>query len=319
MSATNLAQTVETDLARQMQTFIGRYTDKTFDWDAFPGNRGFPDLQRAQLRYVGGGGSPKANDPATLKAEHFTFSIVNKPAGNFAAAHSHEVVEHFFILQGVLTVGWVWGDEVIETKLGPKDMVLNKLGRPHGFRNDGVEPVHMQITVGSGKPEPPVYTCHPKNKDLELARRFGAGSAEKVYPLMLDSSDPRHLEFAKHIVRYRDRMPIWDKAGFARMVYVGEAGAPPQHYRMDLIHLPKGIAIQPYTRDVEDVYFVLDGAITVGWVEDGRVVEQRLGARDLIFNPAGRPHYFRNDGVTDAQFTMVVGSPQPESVIFKAA
>lgn len=27
----------------EMQTFIGRHTDKSFDWDAFPGSRGFPE------------------------------------------------------------------------------------------------------------------------------------------------------------------------------------------------------------------------------------------------------------------------------------
>ncbi len=109
--------------------------------------------------------------------------------------------------------------------------------------------------------------------------------------------DRRHQELAKHVVRYRDRTPVWDKAGFARVAYVGEGGAPAHGYRMDMIHLPKGVAVKPYVRDVEDVYFVLDGAITAGWVQDGEVVERRLGARDLLFNPAGRPHYFRNDGV----------------------
>jgi mannose-6-phosphate isomerase-like protein (cupin superfamily) len=103
------------------------------------------------------------------------------------------------------------------------------------------------------------------------------------------------------------------------MNYVGGTGAPPQHYRMDMIHLPRGRAIASYARDVEDVYFVIEGAITVGWEENGRTIEKRLGTRDLIFNPAGRPHYFRNDGATDAQFTMVVGTPQPETVAFKAA
>jgi len=88
---------------------------------------------------------------------------------------------------------------------------------------------------------------------------------------------------------------------------------------MDMIHLPKGVAVRPYVRDVEDVYFVLDGAVTVGWQQDGETVERRLGARDLIFNPAGRPHYFRNDGVADAEFTMVVGSPKPETITFDAA
>ena len=103
------------------------------------------------------------------------------------------------------------------------------------------------------------------------------------------------------------------------VTYVGEGGAPAHGYRMDMIHLPKGVAVKPYVRDVEDVYFVLDGAITAGWVQDGEIVERRLGTRDLLFNPAGRPHYFRNDGVTDAQFTMVVGSGGPESVSFEAA
>lgn len=316
------ASTVEAasaDLAHQMQGFVGRYTEKSFDWDAFPGSKGFPDLQRAQLRYIGAGGSPKSNDPNTLKAEHFTFSLVNQPVGKFAASHSHEIFEHFLILQGVLTVGWVWGDEVIEAKLGPKDLVLNTFGRPHGFRNDGIEPVLMQITVGSGMPMAPVYVCHPTTKDLELSRRFGAPSADKIHPFRPDSTDFRQKDMAKYVMRYRDRTPVWNDAGFATMTYVGENAAPPQHYRMDLIHLPRGKAIQSYVRDVEDVYFVIDGAITVGWEEDGKVVEKRLGTRDLIFNPAGRPHYFRNDGATDAQFSMVVGTPKPETVTFKAA
>jgi len=67
------------------------------------------------------------------------------------------------------------------------------------------------------------------------------------------------------------------------------------------------------------VYFVLEGAITVGWEQDGQIVERRLGERDLMFNPAGRAHYFRNDGVSDAEFTMVVGAAQPEAVKFEAA
>ena len=314
------AQAATAGLAQDMKSMVGRYTDKTFDWDAFPASRDFPDLARAQMRYVGGGGSPKANDPATLPAGKFTFSMVHQPPGKFAASHSHEVVEHFLILEGVLTVGWVWGDEVIEAKLAPGDLVLNKLGRPHGFRNDGVEPVLMQITVGSGKPQPPVYVCHPRDKGIEAARRFGAGEGpDKIVPFNPDSSDFRQRELAEHLIRYRDRTPVWNKAGFASMAYIGENAAPPQHYRMEMIHLPKGAGIKAYSRDVEDVYFVLDGVVTVGWEENGKTVEQRLGARDLVFNPAGRAHYFRNDGPSDARFTMVVGSPAPETVTFAAA
>ncbi|HEX9534459.1 MAG TPA: cupin domain-containing protein, partial [Stellaceae bacterium] len=232
------AQAKPLDLSSEMRSFIGRYTDKSFDWDAFPGSRGFPELERAQMRYIGAGGSPKADDPSTLKPGQFTLSLVHQPVGKYAACHSHEVVEHFLVLEGVLTVGWAWGDEVIEARLGPKDMVLNKAGRPHGFRNDGVEPVLMSISVGTGMPKPPVYVCHPRDSDPEVARRFGAalGKTRASDP---NSDDPRQQEFTRHIVRYVERRPVWD-AEFARLVYVGEGGAPPGQYRMDLVHLPKG-------------------------------------------------------------------------------
>jgi mannose-6-phosphate isomerase-like protein (cupin superfamily) len=308
------AHTEPLDLTSQMRAFIGRHTDKSFDRDAFPGSTGFPDLARAQMRYIGAGGSPKTDDPSTLEPGQFTLSLVHQPVGKYAACHSHEVVEHFLVLSGILTVGWAWGDEVIEARLGPRDMVLNEVGRPHGFRNDGVEPVLMSISVGSGMPKPPFYVCHPRDSDPAVARRFGA-SEGKTHAFDPHSDDPRQREFARHIVRSAERRPVW-QAGFARTVYIGEGGAPPGHYRMDHIHLPKGVAVHGYTRAVEDVFFVLEGCITVGWEEAGHAAEESLGPRDAIFNPAGRVHYFRNDGAADAEFMMLVGTAGAEDVRF---
>ena len=305
------------DLTNEMQTFIGRHTDKSFDWDAFPGSRGFPELERAQMRYIGAGGSPKTDDPGTLKPGQFSLSLVHQPVGTYAACHFHEVVEHFLVLKGVLTVGWAWDDEVIEARLGPKDMVLNQVGRPHGFRNDGVEPVLMSISVGSGAPKPPVYVCHPRDSDPSVARRFGAAPG-KTYAFDPASDDPRQREFARHIVRYTERRPVW-VAGFARLAYIGEGGAPPDQYRMDMICLPKGIAVREYERSVEDAYFVLEGCITVGWEKAGHTVEQRLGPKDVIFNPAHRVRYFRNDGVADAAFMLLTGTATAQDVRFQAA
>jgi mannose-6-phosphate isomerase-like protein (cupin superfamily) len=84
-----------------------------------------------------------------------------------------------------------------------------------------------------------------------------------------------------------------------------------------MVHLPKGVAIRGYTRPVEDAFFVLEGCITVGWDERGGAVEEHFGPKDVIFNPAGRVHYFRNDGVADAEFMMLVGTPQWEDVSFQ--
>ena len=209
---------------------------ETYDWSnaggssgpttcgglAFPGSAGFPELARAQMRYIGAGGSPKVDDPNTLKPGDFTLSLIHQPVGKYAACHSHEVVEHFLVLDGVLTVGWAWGEEVIEARLGARDMVLNQRGRPHGFRNDGVGPVLMSISVGSGAPKPPVYACHPRDNDGALARRFGAAPGRTI-AFDPASDDPRQQEFARHIVRHAERRPVW-QAGLARLDYV----APPE-------------------------------------------------------------------------------------------
>src|SRR5262249_15481508 len=203
-------------------------------------------------------------------------------------------------------VGWAWGDEVIEARLGPMDMVLNEVARPHGFRNDGVEPVLMSISVGSGMPKPPVYVCHPRDHDSEIARRFGA-SPGKTRAFDQHSDDPRQQQFDRHIVRCAAQRPVWE-AGFARSVYIGEGGAPPGKYRMDKIHLPKGVAVRGYARPVEDVYFVLGGCITVGWGDAGRKGGETLGSRGAIFNPARRGHYFCNDGAASAGFLVIGGT-----------
>jgi len=86
-----------------------------------------------------------------------------------------------------------------------------------------------------------------------------------------------------------------------------------------MIHLPKGVAVRGYERRVEDAYFVLEGCVIVGWEEAGHTVEERLGPKDAIFNPAGRAHYFRNDGVADTEFVLLVGTSQAEEVRFQAA
>jgi mannose-6-phosphate isomerase-like protein (cupin superfamily) len=305
-------------LELQMERYVGRYSDKLFDWDAFPASRGYPELDRAQARYIGAGGSQKLNDPSTLTPDHFTLSIVHQPAGRYGASHSHEVPESFTVLEGVLTVGWEWDGEVVQARLGPKDMVLHATDRPHGFRNDGVDPVQVSIMVGKGRPMPPHYLYHPRSHASALSRAFGAAPG-KTFDLDFRSDDPRHREMARHIVRYSQQRPQWNAAGFATMTYIGEGGAPAGTYRNDLVHVPKGVAIKAYKRDVEDAYFVIQGCITVGWEQNGKIVEQRLGRKDLLLNPPGQAHYFRNDGVEDAQFFMVIGTPKPEDVTFKAA
>jgi mannose-6-phosphate isomerase-like protein (cupin superfamily) len=299
----------------EMNRFIGRHVNKEFDWNAFPRSKGHPELGRAQMRYIGAGGSPKVDDPNTLKPEHFTLSMINLPVGHFGASHYHDDCEEIFLmLEGIVTVGFAWGDEVIELSLGPKDLIMLPVDLPHGYRNDSAEPVRFSVMVGSNKPNLPIYVAHPTQSERALA--FGAAPG-KTQKLARDSTDPRHRQLRGNLIRYCEQPVNWHPAGFGWKVYVGEGGAPAGNFRENLIHLPCGKGVRPYAREVEDAYLVLEGVVTVGWEVDGRMVEETIGPKDVIFNPAGRLHYFRNDGFHDAQFMMVVGTSQKENVAFE--
>jgi mannose-6-phosphate isomerase-like protein (cupin superfamily) len=151
-----------------------------------------------------------------------------------------------------------------------------------------------------------------------LSRNFGA-TPEKIERLSFTSDDPRHREMASYIVRFSQQKPQWQVAGFGRLPYIGEGGATPGTFSKDLIVLPVGKGVRAYERNVEEAYLVLEGCLTVTWEENGRSCEQRLGPRDLILNPPGTRRAFRNDGFETTQCMMVVGSPKPDVVDFRAA
>lgn len=305
-------------MREDLRSHIGRFAAKSPDWDAFPANSGYPELARAQVRFVGAGGSPKVSDPTTMKAEHFTLSLVHLPAGHYAASHVHEVEEAFYVVQGVLTVASDFDGRIVRTRLGPRDMLLNEPNRPHGFLNDGLEPVLMAIMVANvpGTPVKIRYKYHPKDVDAEVARTFGESLQATAPSADLREADRRAVD--RWVTRHSQARVERLSGGLSRMVYIGAGGAPAGHFRKDFLHLPPGGGVRAYRRNVEDVYFVMTGYLTVGWEDGGKVVEERLGPREAVFNPAGRAHYFRNDGIEDVGFLMIVGTPLPEDVKFDA-
>ena len=119
-------------------------------------------------------------------------------------------------------------------------------------------------------------------------------------------------------MRHAERRPVW-QAGLARLDYIGGAAAPADRYRMEMLHLPKGVAVRGHRRAVEEAYFVLGGAVTVGWEDGGEVAERCLGHLDLILNPPSRTRWFRNDGVGDATFLLLAGNAPGAAVRFEPA
>lgn len=291
-----------------IENFIGRSSNKDWDWNAFTSESSSPELVRAQMRFVGGGGSSKADDPNTLPPRNFTLSLLHCPVGRYAPSHSHEVAEHFIALEGYIHVGWVYGDEVIEVKLGAGDLVLNKVGRPHGFRNDGPEPVLMSVTVGSGKPLPPTYAFDPEGKDPAQARAFGALPG-KTQRLDEYSSDPRHQEMARNVKRAKNLTFETTSEGWLKADYVGGSGIKPEHYRVELVKVPPGVTSAPNTLDDEDVFLVTSGVVTVEWLNDGAAEKVRVGPKEVMFNPPGQTKVFRNESPNEATFLRLIGSP----------
>ena len=148
--------------------YIGRFRDKIPDWEAFEDAK-TEGYRRAQHRFIGAGGSGKHEDPNAIPPRAFTLSIIYLPPGQGNAAHTHEVEEVFFVLQGYLTV-FVEDEEgrQVRRKLGPWEMIAYPPGVIHGFQNESLEPVYFQVMLGASRPQAMGYA------DEDLYRRRDA-------------------------------------------------------------------------------------------------------------------------------------------------
>ena len=132
--------------------YIVRFVDRKPDWAAFA-DALIDGYRRAQHRFIGNT-SQKAGGTTFIPAKHFTLSIMYVPPGEGNASHTHEVEEVFFVLKGIVSV--FFEDEAgrrIDVKLGPWDCVSCPAGVIHGYQNDGIEPVYMQVMAGTARPE----------------------------------------------------------------------------------------------------------------------------------------------------------------------
>src|SRR5581483_5697828 len=148
-----------------MKRYTARFADRKADWAAFEDAK-IEGFKRAQHRFIGAGGSGKHNDSAAIPAKNFTLSIMFVPPGQGNAAHTHEVEEVFFVLQGKVKVFFEDGaGGHVETVLGQWDCVSCPANVIHGYENVGLEPAYLQVMLGASKPQLMGYV------DEDLARR----------------------------------------------------------------------------------------------------------------------------------------------------
>jgi mannose-6-phosphate isomerase-like protein (cupin superfamily) len=132
--------------------YVARFGERKPDWNAFA-DAAIEGWRRAQHRFIGNtSGKP---DDKIIPQGGFTLSVMYVPPGQGNAAHTHEVEEVFFVLQGRLMI--FFEDEAgnrEEAVLGPWDCVSCPAGVIHGYHNNTVEPVYTQVMLGKrGKTE----------------------------------------------------------------------------------------------------------------------------------------------------------------------
>ncbi|MFN2643483.1 MAG: cupin domain-containing protein [Burkholderiales bacterium] len=133
--------------------YVARFRDRKADWAAFEDAK-IEGYKRAQHRFIGAGGSGKHADVTVIPPRGFTLSIMYVEPGQGNAAHTHEVEEVFFVLQGYLTA-FIEDDSGrrLDIRLGPWECIACPPGVIHGYVNASLEPVYFQVMLGRARPE----------------------------------------------------------------------------------------------------------------------------------------------------------------------
>jgi mannose-6-phosphate isomerase-like protein (cupin superfamily) len=158
-----------------MESRVARYATRRYDWDALKFQADYnPKYRRAQMRYVGTGGTGVASDSNTVKVGHFTFSTMVIPAGHEGPSHIHyDVEEIFFMLRGKMKVVCEKDGQRWETVVGERDLISVPPGVYREEINIGDEDALMCVMLGSPKPITPTY---PPGSDLAKIKRERAAA-----------------------------------------------------------------------------------------------------------------------------------------------
>ena len=153
-----------------MESRVARRSTRSYDWDALKFQADYdPRYRRAQMRYVGTGGTGVSRDSNAVPSAHFTFSTMVIPAGNIGPSHIHyDVEEIFFVLHGAMKVVCEKDGQRWEAVLGERDLISVPPGVYREEQNIGDEDALMCVMLGSPKPITPVY---PPDSPLTKIKR----------------------------------------------------------------------------------------------------------------------------------------------------
>jgi mannose-6-phosphate isomerase-like protein (cupin superfamily) len=153
-----------------MESRVARKSTRRYDWNALKFQADYdPRYRRAQMRYVGTGGTGVAQDQNTVPSAHFTFSTMVIPAGHIGPSHIHyDVEEVFFVMRGSMKIICEKDGQRWEADLHERDLISVPPGIYREEHNTGDEDALMCVMLGSPKPITPVY---PPDSPLAKLKR----------------------------------------------------------------------------------------------------------------------------------------------------
>lgn len=153
-----------------MKSRIATRATRRYDWDALKFQADYdPKYRRAQMRYLGTGGTGVDSDTHTIASENFTFSTMIIPAGHEGPMHLHtDVEEVFFVLRGKVKLMCEKDGEYFEAVMTDRDLVCVPPGVYRGEVNVGDEEALMCVMLGAKKPITPTY---PEDHPLAKIKR----------------------------------------------------------------------------------------------------------------------------------------------------
>jgi quercetin dioxygenase-like cupin family protein len=135
---------------------------------------------------------------------------------------------------------------------------------------------------------------------------------------------------ATFVGKFKDKTPDWrafadadidgNRRAQHRFIGAGASGKhtdesviPAQAFTLSIMLVPPGEGNAPHTHEVEEVFFVLEGRLTVFLDdEDGRRVSDVLEPWELICCPAGVIHGYANQTDKAAYLQVILGRGRPD-------
>ena len=137
----------------------------------------------------------------------------------------------------------------------------------------------------------------------------------------------------RYVRRFRDINPDWAAFEDARIEgykraqhrFIGAGGSgkhddaeviPARGFTLSIMYVEPGQGNAPHTHEVEEIFFVLDGLLTVFMDDEttGERVTRRLGKWECVACPPGVVHGYVNDSLQPVWFQVMLGRGRPETM-----